>query len=331
MAIDPSVRILVVGGAGFIGSHMVKYLKRLGYEVTVLDNLSNGHRDAVRDVHFVEGSVGDSVLLDQLFGKASFGAVMHFAALIEVGPSVSDPATFYQNNLVQTLTLLNAMRKHCVDKLVFSSTAAVYGVPEGAGIREDSPCVPVNPYGNTKYMVERILRDYGSAYGLKSICLRYFNAAGADPEGELGERHDPESHLLPLVLQVASGRRESIKVFGADYATPDGTCIRDFVHVQDLAIAHEKALRRLLEGGESDIFNLGCGTGYSVMEVIEKARQVTGQDIAYDECERRPGDPDILVADISKACKHLEWQPRLSLSDMVKDAWEFEKSQLCVM
>lgn len=324
MAKHSKAHILVAGGAGFIGSHMVKQLLKAGYTVTVLDNLSNGHRDAVGSARFIEGEIGDLALLDTLFNEVPIDAVMHFAGLIEVGLSVVNPALYYHNNVAQTLTLMEAMCRHDVKRLVFSSTAAVYGTPDAGAIPETATCRPINPYGNTKHIIELALQDFDHAYGLKSVCLRYFNAAGADPQGELGERHNPESHLLPLILQVASGRREAINVFGNDYATPDGTCIRDYVHVQDLVEAHEKALEMLLKGGPSDVFNLGSGEGHSVMQVIEAVEAVTGQPITVVQCERRSGDPDRLLADIRKAQGKLNWSPQRSLEDMVKHAWQFE-------
>ncbi|QFT84615.1 UDP-glucose 4-epimerase [Halomonas sp. THAF12] len=317
-------RVLVVGGAGYIGSHMVKRLTRSGYAVTVLDNLSRGHRDAVMGAELVVGDLGDRALLDRLLSSTAFDAVMHFAALIEVGESVRDPSAFYHNNVVQTLALMDAMARHGIPRFVFSSTAAVYGMPGEGDLDETLPCDPINPYGNTKYLVERALEDYRRAYGMQAICLRYFNAAGADPDGVLGERHEPESHLIPLVLQAASGRRERIDVFGDDYPTADGTCVRDFVHVEDLCRAHELALERLLAGGESDVFNLGCGVGYSVLELIRTAREVTGREIEIAICPRRPGDPDRLVASIAKAERALGWTPTHDLRDIVAHAWQFE-------
>ncbi|MBN8413399.1 UDP-glucose 4-epimerase GalE [Halomonas litopenaei] len=317
-------RVLVVGGAGYIGSHMVKRLRRSGYAVTVLDNLSRGHRDAVMDAELMVGDLGDSALLDRLLASQAFDVVMHFAALIEVGESVRDPAAFYHNNVMKSLVLLDAMVRHDISRLVFSSTAAVYGVPGEGDLDESRDCNPINPYGNTKHLVERALEDYRLAYGMRSICLRYFNAAGADPEGVLGERHDPETHLIPLVLQAASGRRSQIQVFGDDYPTADGSCIRDFVHVEDLCRAHELALERLLAGGSSETFNLGCGVGYSVFELIRTAEEVSGRKIETSICPRRPGDPARLVASICKAQEVLGWAPTYDLRDILTHAWLFE-------
>jgi len=320
------VDILVVGGAGYIGSHMVKLLRKSGYRVVVLDNLSGGFRDAVHDADLVIGSIADQGLLSSLFAKYRFSAVMHFASYIQVGESVKEPGKYYANNLAGTLTLLDAMRHAAVSRFIFSSTAAVYGTPEYVPMDERHPKLPINPYGRSKWMVEQALEDYDAAYGLKSICLRYFNAAGADPGGGLGERHNPETHLIPLVLQAASGRRDVVSIFGTDYDTPDGTCIRDYIHVADLCDAHLLALQRLLNGGESARFNLGNGYGFSVKEVIETARQVTGRAIAVCYEPRRAGDPPRLVADSRLAREELGWHTqRAGLEIIVADAWEWEQ------
>lgn len=321
------MKILVVGGAGYIGSHMVKHLCREDAQVTVLDDLSSGYRDAVvAGAELVVGSAADAGLLATLFAQQRFDAVMHFASFIQVGESVADPAKYYANNVATTLTLLDAMRQADVRRFIFSSTAAVYGDPSYVPIDEAHPKQPINPYGRSKWMVEQVLEDYDRAYGLKSVCLRYFNAAGADPEGELGERHVPETHLIPLVLQAASGRREAISVFGTDYDTLDGTCIRDYIHVADLCEAHARALDYLLAGGDSARFNLGNGHGFSVQEVIDTARRVTGREIAVRYEVRRPGDPARLVADSRKACEVLGWQPRRAELDLIiADAWGWEQ------
>jgi UDP-glucose 4-epimerase len=321
------MNILVIGGAGYIGSHMVKLLCKEGTSVVVLDDLSSGYRDAVvAGAEMVVGSAADAKLLDELFRRYRFDAVMHFASLIQVGESVVEPAKYYANNVATTLTLLDAMRAAGVLRFIFSSTAAVYGDPEYVPINEAHPKNPINPYGRSKWMVEQVLEDYDRAYGLKSVCLRYFNAAGADPEGELGERHVPETHLIPLVLQAASGRRDAIYVFGTDYNTPDGTCIRDYIHVADLCDAHALALQRLLEGGESGHFNLGNGQGFSVKEVIDTARRVTGRAIPVRYEARRTGDPPRLVADAGLARAQLGWQPkRADLETIVADAWAWER------
>lgn len=318
--------ILVVGGAGYIGSHMVKLLRHSGYRVIVLDDLSGGFGDAVMKEELVIGSLADAKLLKELFCRYQIGAVMHFASFIQVGESVREPAKYYDNNVSATLVLLDAMRSAGVSCFIFSSTAAVYGDPAYVPIDENHPKAPINPYGRSKWMVEQMLEDYDSAYGLKSICLRYFNAAGADPERQLGERHTPETHLIPLVLQVASGRREAISVFGTDYDTPDGTCIRDYIHVSDLCDAHLLALRHLLEGAQSARFNLGNGYGFSVKEVIEMARKVTGHEIPVRYETRRAGDPPRLVADARLAREELGWQPmRADLETIVADAWAWEQ------
>ncbi len=321
------MKTLVVGGAGYIGSHMVKHLCREDAQVTVLDDLSSGYRDAVvAGAELVVGSAADAGLLATLLAQHRFDAVMHFASFIQVGESVADPARYYANNVAATLTLLEAMRKAEVRRFIFSSTAAVYGDPSYVPIDEAHPKHPINPYGRSKWMVEQVLKDYDRAYGLKSVCLRYFNAAGADPDGALGERHVPETHLIPLVLQAASGRREAISVFGTDYDTPDGTCIRDYIHVADLCDAHALALDYLLGGGESARFNLGNGQGFSVQEVIDTARRVTGREIAVRYEARRPGDPARLVADSRLAREVLGWQPkRAELATIIADAWGWEQ------
>lgn len=315
--------ILLTGGAGYIGSHCVKQLMSQGYDVVVLDNLSRGYRDAVLTDHFVEGSIGDRAVLDSLFTTYSIDAVMHFSALAYVGESVDEPALYYENNVAQTLTLLTACRDHGVNNFIFSSTCATYGDVKKVPITEDTPIAPLNPYGHSKRMVELILKDFETAYGMKHCIFRYFNAAGADPEGQLRERHVPETHLIPLVLEVAAGKRENIKIFGTDYDTPDGTCIRDYIHVNDLSDAHIAGLENLRAGKPSDIFNLGSENGYSVREVIDVCREVTGAEIPEVEEGRRPGDAPRLVADSTKAKTILHWQPKLSeLKEIVKTAWQ---------
>lgn len=318
------VNVLVVGGAGFIGSHMVKMLARQGCRVTTLDDLSSGHRDAVLYGDFVQGDMADRALLDAVLSRG-FDAVMHFASFIQVGESVHNPALYYQNNVVKTLALLDAMRAHGVLRFIFSSTAATFGEPQYAPMDEKHPQRPINPYGRTKLMVEQVLADYERAYGLRSVSLRYFNAAGADPEGQLGERHEPETHLIPLTLQVAAGRRPHLQVFGRDYDTPDGTCVRDYVHVEDLCSAHGLALNALMAGSGSQAFNLGSGHGFSVQEVIDTARQVSGRSIAVLDSPRRAGDPARLVADPTLARQQLGWQPRHSdLRTLIEHAWRWE-------
>ena len=321
------MKILVVGGAGYIGSHMVKVLAGKGHDVVTFDNLSKGYRDAVLHGEFIQGDLANQQQLDTLLSGAKFDAVMHFASFIEVGESVREPAKYYQNNLTNTQNLLDAMVKHHVLKFVFSSTAAVFGEPEYTPIDERHPTNPINPYGRSKLMVEQILDDYDHAYGLKSVALRYFNAAGADPDGELGERHSPETHLIPLVLQAASGRRESISVYGDDYDTPDGTCVRDYIHINDLCDAHLLALNKIQNEGQSLRYNLGNGLGFSVMQVINMAKEVTGAAIQVISNERRQGDPAILVADAALAKQELSWQPQFAeLHHIIEHAWQWEKS-----
>ncbi len=307
--------ILVTGGAGYIGSHAVLVLQRAGYEVIVLDNLVHGHREFVENVlqvKLIVGDTSDRALLDNLFATYPIAAVMHFAAYIAVGESVAKPAEYYHNNVVGTLTLLEAMVAASIKSFVFSSTCALYGVPKTIPLVEDHPQDPISPYAVTKQMVERILADFDTAYNLKSVSFRYFNAAGAEPNGLLGEDHSPETHLIPLVLLTALGKRESVSIFGTDYPTKDGTCIRDYIHVMDLAQAHVLGLEYLLQGGESQAFNLGNGNGFSVREVIETAKLVAGREIKTIECDRRPGDPPVLVGSSDKARNVLGWQPQYS-------------------
>ncbi|MFN6561275.1 MAG: UDP-glucose 4-epimerase GalE [Nostoc sp. ChiSLP01] len=323
--------ILVTGGAGYIGSHAVLALKNAGYEVIVLDNLSNGHRELVEEVLQVKliiGDMSDRSLLDDIFSTHNITAVMHFAAYIAVGESVTDPAKYYQNNVAGTLTLLQAMLAASVNKFIFSSTCALYGVPKFVPLTEEHPQDPISPYATSKWMVERILSDFDTAYNLKSVRFRYFNAAGADPNGLLGEDHEPETHLIPLVLLAALGKRESILIFGTDYPTRDGTCIRDYIHVTDLAQAHILGLEYLLKGGESEVFNLGNGSGFSVREVIETAKQVTGKKIKIEERDRRPGDPPILVGSSDKATKVLRWHPQYAdLKEIIAHAWQWHQQR----
>lgn len=321
----PPKTVLVVGGAGYIGSHMVWLLGRKGVDVVTLDNLSSGHRDAVLHGKFVHGDIADRLVLDKVFSEHNFDAVMHFASFIQVGESVQDPAKYYQNNFANTLNLLNAMRTHNVGRFIFSSTAAIFGEPEYPSIDEAHPKHPINPYGWSKLMVEQALADYDRAYGLKSVSLRYFNAAGAHPDSLIGERHDPETHLIPLILQAASGYRQNITVFGRDYKTPDGTCIRDFIHILDLAEAHWLALQYLQADGTTTAFNLGNGNGYSVESVIQAARRVTGKDIPVLEGRRREGDPARLVANADEIKLRLGWQPVYAdLDTIVAHAWQWE-------
>ena len=320
------MEILVVGGAGYIGSHMVRRLLDDDHRVTILDNLSSGFRDAVIGGDFVHGDLADTALLTKLFSDRAFDGVMHFASSIQVGESVRDPAKYYRNNVLNTQNLLDALIMHGVSRFIFSSTAAIFGEPQIIPIDEDHPKAPINPYGRSKWMVEQMLTDYDTAYGLKSVCLRYFNAAGAEPDAGLGERHDPETHLIPLVLQAASGRREAITVFGSDYDTPDGTCIRDYIHVSDLCQAHLLALHQLGAGGDSAVYNLGNGSGFSIREVIDTACEVTGREITVRHGPRRDGDPARLVADADRARAHLGWRPQFTeLASIIEPAWRWEQ------
>jgi UDP-arabinose 4-epimerase len=318
--------ILLTGGAGYIGSHAAKALSRQGYLPVVYDDLSRGHREAVKWGPLEVGALADTERLKQVFKAHAPKAVMHFAAFAYVGESVSDPALYYRNNVAGTLSLLEAMRASGTDRLVFSSTCAVYGVPDSVPITEGNPRRPINPYGRSKSMIEDILADYGTAYGLKSVCLRYFNAAGADPDGEIGEAHDPEPHLLPLVLDAAAGRIPHLTVFGDDYPTRDGTCVRDYIHVTDLAEAHVLAARHLLSGGAGAVLNLGNETGYSIREVIEHAERVTGRTIPYRMEARRAGDPPELVGNADKAKALLGWKPAHgSLDSILRSAWAWHQ------
>ncbi len=318
--------ILVVGGAGYIGSHMVKFLLDAGSGVVTLDDLSQGHRDLVYGGKFYKGSMDDQALLDKIFSENRINAVMHFAAYSLVGESVIDPLKYYKNNICGTLELIRGMIRNGVKNLIFSSTAAVYGEPVETPITEGHPARPTNPYGATKIAVERMLQDCDTAYGFKYMSLRYFNAAGADESGKIGERHEPESHLIPLILKAAAGERENISIFGTDYPTPDGTCIRDYIHVNDLAQAHSLALEALFAGQPSAVYNLGNSKGYSVREVIDVAGKITGLPIPVVEAGRRPGDPAVLIAGSDKIKKELGWKPqRENLETIIGTAWEWHK------
>jgi UDP-glucose 4-epimerase len=319
--------VLVTGGAGYIGSHTVLALKKAGYQVVILDNLIYGHQDLVEtvlQVGLIQGDIGDRPLLDKLFADYNIQAVLHFAAFAYVGESVTNPAKYYRNNVASTLNLLEAMVAANIKSFVFSSTCATYGHPQQIPIPEDHPQAPINPYGMSKLMVEQILTDFDQAYGLRSVRLRYFNAAGADPNGQLGEDHNPETHLIPLVLMAALGQRETITIYGTDYKTPDGTCIRDYIHVTDLAQAHVLGLEYLFNQGETAVFNLGNGDGFSVREVINAARRVTGRTIPVEEGFRRAGDPAILIGSADKARKILNWEPRYADLDVIlQHAWNW--------
>jgi UDP-arabinose 4-epimerase len=318
-----SKTILVIGGAGYIGSHTCKALAARGFTPVVFDNLVHGHEWAVKWGPLVKGDIADRAALDRVFDEYEPDGVIHFAALINVGESVQEPADYYRNNVSGTLTLLEAMRDHGVRPIVFSSTCAVYGTPQHMPLREDHPQWPINPYGWSKFMVERVLEDFGRAYGTKHCALRYFNAAGADPDGEIGEAHHPETHLIPLVLEAARNPHRPITVFGTDYDTPDGTCIRDYIHVDDLADAHIRALD-YLETNDSAAVNLGTGTGNSVQEIIEAARDVTCLPIKPEFGPRRPGDPARLVADRANAARLLGWNPQhLDIRETIAHAWNW--------
>lgn len=315
------INVLVTGGAGYIGSHTCKALSRAGFTPVTYDNLIYGHEWAVKWGALEKGDILDTSRLSQVIATYHPAAVIHFAAFAYVGESVENPAKYYRNNVAGTLSLLDAMRKNSVDKIVFSSSCATYGIPDTVPIAEDAPQLPITPYGRSKLMIEQILADYGDAYGLKSVSLRYFNAAGADPEGELGEHHDPETHLIPLVLDTAAGRSPSITVYGDDYDTPDGTCIRDYIHVSDLAAAHIYAMVGLGGSKLQRAYNLGTGIGYSVMEVIDAVRRLGNRDFTVLKSYRRPGDPACLVADARRATRDLGWRPKYTkIDDIIETA-----------
>lgn len=317
--------ILVIGGAGYIGSHMVRMLAKQGYSPVVFDNLSKGHREAVANYPFELGDLGDKARLTEVFKKYGIEAVMHFAAFAEVGESVKEPSKYYHNNVAKVLDLLDALVENDIKYFVFSSTAATFGEPIRPKIDESHPQNPINPYGNTKLMVEKILADFDTAYGLKATALRYFNASGADDSGEIGESHNPETHLIPIVLQAAAGKRASIKMFGTDYPTPDGTCVRDYVHVNDLARAHILALEKMFKDNASERFNLGSGNGFSVAEIVKEAKRITGIDFTVEKAPRRDGDPAVLVADSAKAERILGWKPQYNLTRIIETAWNWEQ------
>jgi UDP-glucose 4-epimerase len=320
------MNILVTGGAGYVGSHAARLLAAAGHEVWIYDNLSLGHRAAVAEGRLVEGDLGNGELIEQVLRDNSIDAVMHFAALTQVAESVADPARYYRNNVLGAISLLEAMRCANVRRFVFSSTTATYGVPETIPITEKEPQQPINPYGYTKLVIENVLADYASAYGFAYAALRYFNAAGAHPDGDLGEDHDPETHLIPILLQIALGQRDQITIFGNDYPTADGTCVRDYVHVDDLAQAHLLALDHLREGQGLKL-NLGTGRGNSVLEVVEACRRVTGCQIPVVEGDRREGDPPILVADASLAGELLGWTPHYNeIQQIIETAWNWHRS-----
>lgn len=320
--------VLIIGGAGYIGSHTAKYLYQKGYNPIVYDDLSTGYFQAVKWGELIIGSIGDMERIEGVLKEKKPIAVIHFAAYAYVGESVTNPQKYYNNNVLNTIVLLNAMIKHNINKIIFSSTCAIYGEPENLPITEEESKKPINPYGRSKWMIEQILKDYETGHGIKSVCLRYFNASGADSDAEIGETHDPETHLIPLILDVATGKRESIKVFGNDYLTKDGTCIRDYIHVTDLAQAHHQGLEYLKEGNESTQLNLGNGTGFSVNEVIEMVKKVTNKPIKVEYNDRRTGDPTTLVGSSDKAKKVLGWNPEYyELEEIIKTAWKWHIKQ----
>ena len=326
------MHVLVCGGAGYIGSHMAKLLAARGDRVTIFDNLSTGHLEAVRWGPLIEGDLLVPADIEKALETDQFNAVMHFSAKSLVGESVIHPDRYYLNNVVGTLNLLNALVRLRIDKFIFSSSAAVFGNPQYTPINEQHPTQPINPYGQTKLVVENMLADYDRAYGLRSVSLRYFNAAGADPEALIGEAHEPETHLIPnILLSVIKRGGHKLKVFGNDYGTPDGTCVHDYIHVNDLCDAHLRALDYLERGGKTEIFNLGNGRGFSVLEVIRSASSITGKEIPYTVVERRAGDPPVLVASADKAHQQLEWKPRYTeLGDIIETAWRWHQNQAYV-
>ncbi|KGM98006.1 UDP-glucose 4-epimerase [Clostridium novyi A str. 4552] len=321
--------ILVCGGAGYIGSHMVAHLLENKKDVVILDNLSTGHKSSLLGGKFYKGNLQDDKLLDKIFSENKVESVIDFAAFSLVGESVQEPLKYFNNNITSTISLLNAMKKHNIKNIVFSSTAATYGEPKNIPIKETDLTIPTNPYGESKLAVEKILKWCDNAYGIKYTVLRYFNAAGAHIDGKIGEAHNPESHLIPIVLQVALGKRKKIMIFGNDYNTPDGTCIRDYIHVSDLASAHLLALNRLNMGKGSAIFNLGNGSGFSVKEVVDMCKNVTKVNIPFEIAPRRLGDPAILIASAEKAKKELHWIPKYnSLESIISTAWEWHKNHI---
>jgi UDP-glucose 4-epimerase len=320
------MNILIVGGAGYIGSHTNKLLHQKGFHTIVLDNLSRGHRELARWGTFIFGDLENRTLLQYIFRKYSIDVVMHFSAFAYIGESYNNPAIYYQNNVANTINLLNAMLEHDVRKFIFSSSCAIFGEPQYLPIDENHPKNPVNPYGWSKLMVEKILEDYDRAYDFKYVSLRYFNAAGADPDGKIGEIHQPETHLIPLVIEAALGKKETIEIFGTDYDTKDGTCIRDYIHVSDLADAHFCALDWLIKNNKSEVFNLGNGIGFSVREIVDAVREYSKADFKVVNTSRRPGDPAILISSSEKAKELLGWNPKVTdINDIIKTSWEWHK------
>ncbi|WP_064590201.1 UDP-glucose 4-epimerase GalE [Streptobacillus moniliformis] len=321
--------VLVIGGAGYIGSHTVKLLKQSGYNAIIYDNLSKGHKEVadILDVKLIIGDLGDREKLKEVFETEKIDVVMHFAAFIEVGESVTAPGKYYENNVAKVINLLNQMVESNIKNFVFSSTAATFGNPQSEKISETHPQNPINSYGSSKRMVEIILKDFEKAYGLKSVILRYFNAAGADMDGLIGESHSPESHLIPVILEAASGKRESIKIFGTDYETEDGTCIRDYIHVYDLAKVHIMGMEKMLDKNLSLEYNLGNGKGFSVRSIIDTVKKVTKKEFKVVEADRRPGDPAVLIADPTKLMTELKWVSEYSLDDIISSAWLWEQNR----
>ena len=318
--------VLVTGGAGYIGSHTVKQLIKGNYNIIIIDNLQEGHIESIpKNIKFVKGDLADKELLNKVMRDYKIGSVIHFAANCLVPESVKEPIKYFDNNIINSLNLLKAMLENNIKKIVFSSTCAVYGELKKTPIKEDDPRVPTNPYGLSKLMFENILEVCDKAYNLRYVSLRYFNAAGADISGEIGEDHDPETHLIPLIMQAALGKRENIQIFGTDYETKDGTCIRDYIHVTDLADAHILALKWLAKGKESRVFNLGNGNGFSVKEIVDLSRKITGKDIPIVEASRREGDPARLVASSDKIKKELKWNPRYDIKKIIETAWNWHK------
>jgi len=318
--------VLVTGGAGYIGSHCCKELHKKGYHPVVIDNLVYGHRENAKWGDFFEGDIADRKLTTEIFSKHDIQAIIHFAAYAYVGESMTAPMKYYQNNVQKTILLLHEALNNNIRHFIFSSSCAVYGMPHTIPIDEKHSRFPISPYGRSKYMIEEILSDCSAAYPFEFMSLRYFNAAGADPDGEIGEKHDPETHLIPLILDVAAGRSDGIQVFGSDYDTEDGSCIRDYIHVKDLAKAHVLALEKLMDGGSGGYINLGTGKGFSVLEAIRLAQKITGKNIPYTITDRRPGDPPILVASNQKALLELGWQPTYTnLDDIIHTAWNWHQ------
>ncbi|MGE5365510.1 MAG: UDP-glucose 4-epimerase GalE [Bacteroidota bacterium] len=319
--------VLVTGGAGYIGSHVVRKLLEQNYKVVIIDNLSRGHKESVPgEAVFENADLLDAEAIREVLSRHAIDAIIHFAAFAYVGESVDNPEIYYKNNVGGSISLLSALKDFNIKKVVFSSTCSLYGNPEIIPISEDEGIKPINPYAKTKHMIENVLQDYDTAYGMKHVALRYFNAAGDDFDGVIGESHQPETHLIPIVLEAALGKRKSVQVFGNDYPTSDGTCIRDYIHVYDLADAHIRALKYLSEGGKSEVVNLGTGDGYSVMQIIETAKKVTGCEIPYTVSGRRAGDPAVLIADNKKAKQLLGWSPEHNLEDIISSAWTWHKN-----